>query len=194
MSSENIINDIKSQERQLFAVKFSNPEIIVEKLELQSGNVVADFGCGAGYFSLPIAKKIGEQGVVYALDILPQSLESVSSKAKSAGLNNIVTKRVNLEKEDGSGLPDGSCDWVVMKCILFQNKDKSGILAEANRVLKLGGKVLIVEWNMKDSSIGPDMSLRISKESLTEIIQKIGFSVFKELPVNDFHYGLVFVK
>ena len=194
MSSENIINNIELQEGRALTVKFSSPEDIVEKLELQSGSVVADFGCGAGYFSLPIAKKIEEQGVVYALDILPQSLESVASKAKSAGLNNIITKRVNLEKEGGSSLPDDSCDWVIMKCILFQNKNKLGILTEANRILKKNGKILIVEWNTEKSSIGPDNSLRISKEALTEIIQKIGFSIFKELSVSAFHYGLVFVK
>lgn len=194
MSSENIINNIELQDGRALTVKFSSPEDIVEKLELQSGSVVADFGCGAGYFSLPIAKKIEEQGVVYALDILPQSLESVASKAKSAGLNNIITKRVNLEKEGGSSLPDDSCDWVIMKCILFQNKNKLGILTEANRILKKNGKILIVEWNTEKSSIGPDNSLRISKEALTEIIQKIGFSIFKELSVSAFHYGLVFVK
>lgn len=194
MSSENIISDIESQERQLSVVNFSNPENIVEKLELQDGSVVADFGCGSGYFSLPIAKKIGEQGVVYSLDILPQSLETVISKAKSAGFNNIITKRVNLEKEGGSRLPDSSCDWVIMKCILFQNKNKEIILTEASRILKKGGKVLIIEWNMKDSTIGPEINLRISKEDLTEIIQKMGLSILKELPVSDFHYGLVLVK
>lgn len=194
MSSENIMSDTKSQEKQSFAVKFSNPEAIVEKLELQSGSVVADFGCGSGYFSLPIAEKIGEEGVVYSLDILPQSLEAVMSKAKTAGLNNIVTKRVNLEKEGGSRLPDGSCDWVIMKCILFQNKNKLIILSEAKRILKDGGKALVVEWDINDASIGPDMSLRISKEALSGIIQQVGLSIFKELPVSDFHYGLVLVK
>jgi len=192
-SEENSLNDNTSQP-EAFAVKFADPEGVVDKIEIASGSIVADFGCASGYFSLPVAKKIGEEGVVYALDILPQNLETVNSKAKTASLTNIITKKVNLEKENGSGLPDDSCDWVIMKCILFQNKNKSAILTEAKRVLKSGGKVLLIEWNMSDSSIGPDMSLRISKEALSDIIQLSGLSIAQEVPVGDFHYSLVLIK
>lgn len=194
MSSENMMNELEPDQEQSFTIKFINPEAVIEKIELPSGSVVADFGCGSGYFSMPIAKKIGEQGVVYSLDILPQSLETVASQAKSVGLTNIVTKRVNLEKLGGSCLPDNSCDWVIMKDMLFQNKNKLVILAEGKRVLKDGGKILLIEWNLEDASIGPDRSLRISKEALTELIQQSELSVLQEIPVSNFHYGLILVK
>ena len=195
MSSENIQNENAATQDQSYAIKFINPEAVVSKLGLEPGIVVADFGCGSGYFSLPVARKIGEQGVVYSFDILPQCLESIESQAKAAGITNIVAKRANLEKQGGSKLPDSSCDWVIMKDMLFQNKDKSVILAEAGRVLKDSGKILLIEWNSSaDSSIGPDRSLRIAKEALVEIIQKSGLGVFKEIPVSDFHYGLILIK
>jgi ubiquinone/menaquinone biosynthesis C-methylase UbiE len=166
----------------------------VEKIEFESGNIVADFGCGGGYFSLPIAKKIGEQGIVHALDILPSSLETISSQAKTMGLTNILTRRVNLEKEGGSKLADGSCDWVIMKDMLFQNKNKLVILTEASRVLKPQGKMLLIEWNTVDASIGPDRSLRISKEDLIDVIQKAGLAILNEITASDFHYGLILIK
>lgn len=183
-----------SQSNQPFSVRFIDPEAIVEKLGLASGSVVADFGCGSGYFSLPIAKKIGEQGIVYALDILPSSLETVSSQAKVAGVTNILARRANLEREGGSKLADKSCDWVVMKDMLFQNKNKTVILSEARRILKDHGKVLLIEWSDNDASIGPDKSLRISKEALVDVIQKSGLGISDELAVSNFHYGLILTK
>lgn len=177
-----------------YAVKFINPPAVVEMLDMEKGSVVADFGCGTGYFSLPIAEKIGEEGVVYSLDILPQSLESVGSQAKTLGLTNIITKRTNLEKTDGSKLPDASCDWVIMKDMLYQNNDKETILKEAERVMKKRGRALVIEWNVADSSIGPDKSLRISKESLIDLIQKCGLGVQREIPISNFHYGLILIK
>lgn len=182
------------QNKQAYGVKFIKPDAIIQEIGIESGATVADFGCGGGYFSLPIAKKIGENGIVHSLDILPQSLEMIDGYAKTMGLTNIITKRVNLEKEGGSKLADNSCDWVIMKDMLFQNKDKGAIIKEACRVLKPGGRALVIEWDSKDSSIGPEKSIRILKESLMEIIQEAGMGILKEIPVSDFHYGLVLVK
>ncbi|MFA7209542.1 MAG: class I SAM-dependent methyltransferase [Parcubacteria group bacterium] len=190
----NTVGGDNFQAGQAFNVRFINPDAIVEKLDFAPGSIVADFGCGSGYFSLPIAKKIGEQGIVYALDILPSSLETVSSQAKVTGINNIIVKRVNLEKEGGSKLADRSCDWVVMKDMLFQNKNKVTVLSEARRILKDQGRVLLIEWNDNDVSIGPDKSLRISKEALTEVIQKSGLGILNEIQVSNFHYGLILAK
>ncbi|MDP1883761.1 MAG: class I SAM-dependent methyltransferase [Candidatus Moranbacteria bacterium] len=190
----NMAGDNDFQAGQAFNVRFVNPEAIVGKLDFAPGNIVADFGCGSGYFSLPIAKKIGEQGIVHALDILPSSLETVSSQAKVRGITNILVRRVNLEKEGGSKLADRSCDWVVMKDMLFQNKNKMTVLSEARRILKDQGRILLIEWNDNDVSIGPDKSLRISKEALTEVIQKSGLGILEEIPVSNFHYGLILAK
>ena len=149
-----------------FSVKFIDPVKIVNAAGISPGNTVADFGCGSGYFSIPVAQAVGEEGVVYSLDILPQALEEVQSKAKILGLTNIITKRVNLENENGSGFGKEELDWVIMKDVLFQNKEKGDIVKEAYRVLKPGGKALIMEWNDSDSSVGPAKELRLSQKKM----------------------------
>ena len=78
-----------------------NPDYIIENLNIKSGMTVADFGCGAGYFTIPIAKIVKNNGKVYAIDVLSSSLESVSSKAKLYGLLNIITIRANVEVKEG---------------------------------------------------------------------------------------------
>lgn len=190
MQQENLDQEAKSD----FEVKFVDPNFVVQQLNIQTGMRVADFGCGTGYFSLALAQKIGEEGIVYSLDILAQRLESVASNAKRANLTNIITKRVNLENANGSGLEDGSVDLVVMKGMLFQNKKKKDILAEAARVLKTGGKALVIEWKTTNAVMGPDMQLRVSKEALLGIAQQVGLSALQDVNVGNFHYGVVLVK
>jgi ubiquinone/menaquinone biosynthesis C-methylase UbiE len=177
-----------------FGIKFINPEEVIAQMGIQPTDAVADFGCGTGYFSFPIAKKVAGEGKVYALDILPQKLETIESQAKILGLTNVVTQRVNLEKIGGSKLESESVDWVLLVDILFQNNNKDDIFSEAKRVLKNGGKILVVEWNHSDSSMGPEQSLRIPKKNMSEIIQNNSLTVIKEIQAGDFHYGLILAK
>ena len=183
-----------SQRESFFQIKFADPQAIVDQLEIGPGMVVADFGCGAGFFSLPIAKKVGEEGKVFALDVLSDKLESVESQAKTLNLTNIVTQRVNLEAPGGSKLEAESADWVIMKDILFQNKGKDKILEEAKRILKKGGQVLIIEWNKEDTNIGPEKELRVFKETLVDLARKNDWTMNKEIEVGTFHYGLILKK
>ena len=178
----------------LSAPTFADPASIVNQLQVEEGSSVADFGCGSGFFSFEFAKRVGSEGKVYALDVLPSALEAVASSAKSLNLTNISPKRVNLEKINGSGLPPESIDWIVIKDILFQNKDKNVILGEVARVLKPGGHALIMEWDPKESLVGPDKNLRISPEQLKALVEGVQLTVKKELSVGGFHYAFLIKK
>ncbi|GBE17069.1 hypothetical protein BMS3Abin15_00905 [bacterium BMS3Abin15] len=173
--------------------KFINPDAIISKISISKDSIVADFGCGSGYFSIPIARAI-EEGKLYSLDVLPQALESVESQAKIGGISNIVTKRVNLEKEKGSGLEEGSIDWVILKDMLFQNKNKEVVLKEAHRILKPGGKILVIEWGDRNLSVGPDKGIRISSEELEKFVEGQRFRIEEKVDAGDFHYGLIATK
>lgn len=174
--------------------KFLDPELIISQLEVQKGAVAVDFGCGPGYFSVPFAKAIGSDGKMFSLDILPQALETVVSKAKNEGITNIETHRVNLERENGSKLPDDSIDWVIMKDVLFQNKNKEVIIAEAKRILKSDGRVIVVEWNQEENSFGPEMEIRVDQSELKKIFEQTGFLVEKNVDAGNFHYAFVAKK
>jgi ubiquinone/menaquinone biosynthesis C-methylase UbiE len=187
-------NRTENKSNSSFQISFINPEEVIDQMDLQLGSQVADFGCGTGYFSLPLAKKLKEDGTVYAIDILKEKLEAVESQAKLSGLSNVVTKRVNLEKLGGSQFADESLDWVIIKDMLFQNKDKKVVFEEAKRVLKPEGKILLVEWDDKDFSVGPKRELRIPRESMNDLINQAGLTIIKELTTGNFHYGLILSK
>lgn len=173
---------------------FVDPVSVVSKLSVAPGDYVADFGCGSGFFSFEFSRQVGPDGLVYAMDVLPAALEAVSSRAKTLGLNNVVTKRVNLEKEQGSGLAPMSLDWVILKDTLFQNQKKHIMLREVARVLKPGARALIMEWNPDEALVGPEKSLRLGKDELTQLIEEAGLSVDQELLVGGFHYAFVVKK
>lgn len=174
--------------------KFIDPEAIIAQLDIEAGSVAVDFGCGPGYFSIPFAKSVGRDGHVYSLDILPQALETVASKSKNLGITNIETKRVNLERENGSKMANESVDWVILKDVLFQNQNKEIIIAEAKRILKAEGRVIVVEWNQSESSIGPEMEIRVKQNDLKKMFEQIGFSIEKDIKAGDFHYAFVAKK
>ena len=177
-----------------FNIKFINPQAVISELEIGAGMLVGDFGCGTGYFTFPLAKVVGQTGRVYALDILKDKLEAIESQAKLLGLGNISTRRVNLETAGGSKLDDASLDWVFLVTMLFQNKNKEIIVQEAKRILKPGGKILVIEWNKKDASFGPANNLRVAEEEISQLIQANSLSVIKKISISDFHFGLIFEK
>ena len=171
---------------------FLHPEEIVKQLNIDKEMTIADFGCGAGYFTIPLAK-IAEQGKVYALDILDTALESVQSRAKLEGLFNIEAKHCNLEIKGNSGLEDGSIDMVLLANVLFQSSNKAGIIEEAGRILKKGGKMAIIDWKA-DQPMGPPENLIVSLDFVKETIKKQGLIFKKEFPVDKYHWGMVFEK
>jgi ubiquinone/menaquinone biosynthesis C-methylase UbiE len=174
---------------------FVDPKTVVDQLAVEPGSQVADFGCGSGYFSFEFARRVGlEQGRVYALDVLPSALEAVASRAKTLGLTNISAKRVNLENEHGSGLANASMDWVILKDVLLQNKERNIMLREVARVLKPEGRALIMEWNPDESLVGPEKQLRVNPDELKQLIATVNLAVEKEFGVGGFHYAFIVKK
>ena len=194
VKKKNKIMDNTNSNQEMSGLKFINPQTVIDQSEISEGMTVADFGCGTGYFVFPIAKKIGETGIIYALDILAPKLETIESQAKLAGITNVIAKRVNLEKDGGSKLENDSMDWVILSNMLFQNKNKEIIIKEAARVTKPGGRILIIEWKKEGNSFGLQEDLKISQDEAKDLAKKSGLNFSNEIKVSDFHYGLIFSK
>jgi len=194
MSLKNKSNFSKTSERTPYPSGFLNPQKIISHLKILPGMKIAHFGCGTGFFTFPIAEKIGKNGTIYALDILEQKVEVIKSQVKLTGFHNIIAKRVNLEKKEGSKIEKESIDWVIIVNMLYQNNNKSHIIREAKRILKKNGHILLIDWNHLSNNIGPEKRSRVSKEELIKIARKHLLGIQKEIAVGDFHFGLILTK
>ena len=173
---------------------FLKPEESIEIWDVRPGDKIADFGCGSGYFSIPLGKRVGAMGKVYALDIRTEALEATRAKLKLFHLFNIEPARADLERERGSGLKSESVDKILIANILFQAENKDAVVGEAFRVLRSGGTLMAVEWNETKNTAGPALSERIPRDVAERMFQRAGFSLVKEFPAGSHHYGLIFKK
>lgn len=167
-------------------------KVINEVAVIEPGQVVADFGSGSGYFALVLARRVGDVGRVYAVDILEEPLQVVRNQAQVLGINNIETIRANLETDQGSTLRGGSIDVVWMANVLFQSPQKDKIIQEASRVLKKAGKLVVIDWIPK-LPVGP-RGLRVSPQEVRQIAEKLELEELKSFDAGAYHWGLVFIK
>ncbi len=173
---------------------FISPEQIIKTIGVKLGSRVADFGSGAGFYAVPMARAVGAGGRVYALDVQPEMLEITRSKAREARLLNVSVMRVDLEKPRGTGLADEAVDVVLMSNILFQAENKPNMLKEASRILKSGGEIALIEWSSYGRGAGPRPEQIIPKESAEKLLTDAGFKRIKEFSAGDSHYGLLYAK
>lgn len=168
---------------------FLDPKEVLNKIELKKDMIAVDFGSGSGGWAIPLAKKL-EKGKVYAIDILTEPLSALKSKANSERVFNIETIQADVEK--GVRILENFCDLVLMTNLLFEIEQKEGVFKEAKRVLKKGGKILVVDW-LPEAPLGPK-SGRISAEEVKKIAKETDFELEKEFPAGSYHWALVFVK
>lgn len=180
---------------------FLNPGLIVNEFGIMPGMSVADFGSGAGYFTILIAERVGKEGRVYALDIMESALDSVREKAKAVGLENIELIQTNLEVVGSSGLSDQSQDMVLLANILFQSDKKSEIIKEAKRALKDNGSLIIIDWKKGAGAMpggrqgfGPPDGLRTDETAMRSLATGEGLIFDKVFNAGQFHFGMMFRK
>ncbi len=171
-----------------------SPEKIVSGFGIQEGMVIADFGSGAGYFTILLGQRVGKNGKIYALDIQESALDNVRVKAKAAGLENIETIRSNLEVPGSSGLADNSQDMVLLANILFQSERKQDIVKEAVRVLKSAGSLVVIDWKRVAGGFGPPDNLRTDDIAMRSLVLSEGLVFEKDIDAGQFHYGMKFKK
>lgn len=128
---------------------FMPPEKMLAEVEIKTGYYVLDFGCGPGTFTIMIAEKVGQSGMVYALDIHPLAMRTVEQKAKKKNLANITTILSNCS----TSLPDSSLDLIIFFDVFHVLDNQEEVLAELHRVLKLGAVLCFSDHHMEEEQI-----------------------------------------
>ncbi len=132
--------------------------------DLVEGDVVLDLGCGAGGDVLLSAQRVGPTGRVYGLDMTDEMLALAQENVRDAGVQNVVLLKGSIEAVP---LPAESVDVVISNCVINLATDTSGVLREAARIVRAGGRFAV-----SDVVADPDMpdEVRADMEAFTGCI------------------------
>lgn len=168
--------------------KSQNADSIVRRLNLQPGMRVLDAGCGPGRVTIPIAKALGVQGEVVAIDIQQQMLDRARAKAQAAGLTSIQFRQAAIEE---GKLGENQYDRIVLVTVLGEIPDRKAALREIHRALKPGGFLSVTEM-----VFDPHYQTRASIEQNVQSVglreraffgNRIAFTVHLERTIADLH-------
>jgi ubiquinone/menaquinone biosynthesis C-methylase UbiE len=173
--------------------KFINPSLVVAQSGLMQCQVVADLGCGSGFYAVPAAQMVGKEGVVFAVDVQEAKLAATVSIANQFGVKNIKVVRADLAKPL-LDIPTDSCDLVMIGNILHEINDKTALIQNTYRILKTGGKVLVVEWKRTATPFGPPLQNRVDQQQLEIMLMTAGLRKERELQADGYHYSVLFTK
>jgi ubiquinone/menaquinone biosynthesis C-methylase UbiE len=177
------IGALESEDRKTW----QNREEIIGILELNSSYVVADLGCGSGYFTIPISRKVTK---VYGIDVQKEMLEFLQQKIQKQKIVNIETL---LSKENKIPLQNESVDLLLSVNTLHEFYEKDKTINEIRRVLRFKGQAVIVDFKKENSGFGPPVSIRVSKEQAWRLFEKKALTAVKTHDLI-YHYLIVFRK
>lgn len=166
---------------------------VIGMFDLKHGDHVADLGSGIGHFSIPIAKRVGPEGKVYAVDIHRDILTRLSHDASEHHISNIHAIWGDIENPGGTHIDSGTMDVVLCINILFQIPDRPSALREILRIIKKGGRIIVVDWH-SDTLLGPRKEKRVPLDEVKRLCERFGLLFVKDISVGAHHYGIIFKK
>lgn len=169
---------------------FSDPTKNIKTLGLRETDVVADLGAGTGFYSIAVGH-IVQRGKVYAIEVVKDFLETITTKIREQKLDNVQVIWGNIEKIGGTKLQDNSVDAVIASNIFFQLEHKEKCVDEIKRILKKGGKALVIDWSA-DSMMASKGA--IPKNKLKEMFESKDFLLEREIDAGAQHYGMILNK
>jgi ubiquinone/menaquinone biosynthesis C-methylase UbiE len=161
-----------------------DPEAYLDLLALREDMVMADVGCGPGYFTLPLARRL-PRGRVLACDIQQEMLDVLRRRVREAGLTNVESAR---STEDSVPLPADGVDGVLLNFVLHEVTKPRRFLELLRRGTRAGGFLALAEWHKRESPAGPPVAERLSIDEALPLATLAGWTVQATRELNDWQY------
>jgi SAM-dependent methyltransferase len=147
---------------------------VMDILGIAPGKTVADIGAGSGWFTVRAARRVGEGGLVYAVDINPDSIRYVGDRAQKEQLRNVKTI---LGKGDNPLLPGGAVDSVLLLKTYHEVAEPVALLRNLRASLRPGARVGIIDrnGNGEDHGVGRDVVLREAAQAGYKLLEQYDF-------------------
>jgi len=159
---------------------------IIPKMYLTPVQTLVDLGCGSGYFSLPIAKKVRR---VISIDLEPKMIEVLGQRVRLGSIPNVELIRAEITQIP---LVDDSVDRVLAAFVFHEVNRPARLMFESCRVLKPGGMMTIIDFQKKETPIGPPVSER---KTPTQVVKSSPDELhLHSMHEADVYYQMEFVK
>jgi len=154
--------------------KWQPPEKIMDVIGVKKGMRIGEAGAGGGYFTFPLAYRIGDSGKIYANDISETSLALIRGRANKENLKQLITV---LGEVTDPLFPEKNLDMIVLVYVLHCLEKPVEFMNSISKYLKKDGRLVIIEQNTtKDRGHYPSF---MSNRQILDTIQKTSFSIEK---------------
>jgi ubiquinone/menaquinone biosynthesis C-methylase UbiE len=149
-------------------------ERVMNILGIAAGKAVADIGAGSGWFTVRAARRVGGNGLIYAVDINPEAIRYIDERARKEQLQNVKTI---LGKPDNPLLPARSADAALLLKTYHEVAQPVALLRNLRVALRPGAKVGVIDrnGNGEDHGVGRDVVIREAKEAGYKLIEQYDF-------------------
>jgi len=151
--------------------------LLLEALDVRPGQTICDMGCGNGFYTLELARRVGPTGTVYAIDIQHEMLRMLAERADEEGLTNI---RPILGTPIDPRLPRGSVDLVLCVDVYHEFSHPDAMLARLRECLAASGRIALVEFRGEDPAVPIKPLHKMTKEQIRAELEPAGYEVVRE--------------
>lgn len=160
-------------------------------LDVDAGQTVCDLGCGNGFYTLKLAKRVGPQGRVLAVDIQPEMLDLLAKRAESRGVTNIEPIEGAI---DDPRLPAGAVDLVLLVDVYHEFSHPPEMLAAIRASLKPKGRVALVEFRTEDPEVPIKPLHKMTKAQCLKEFEANGFKLVDQFDGLPWQHLLLFAR
>ena len=150
---------------------------LLEALKVKPGDTVCDLGCGNGFYTLKLARLVGDNGRVIAVDIQREMLELLKDQATKEKITNIEPVLGTIVDPK---LPKGSVDLLLLVDVYHEFSHPEQMLAAIHESLKPTGRVALAEFRAEDPAVPIKPLHKMSKEQIMKEFPPNGFKLVEE--------------